>query len=609
MLETLNDVLLDLPMVAVQCPPGTLPGQICYVEERFPFGQYRFSVMLKNWVGAYAMANISLTKTRFEVPSLVIGGERVVEVPRHQELIVSADAKPSACGSTSDAPLTFTWSMTPSPFAENVEYPRGRTLIVAPHVLTIGMVYTVTVSVAQGSNPRGNVRPTHSVQVKVIPSKPVPIIATGDRLVSLFDKTANFTLDASASFSPDFGLKIRGSATILWTCGQNLEVGGIDLGYSLFPCRLIAADSHEPGFDRKHVMKLSAAKIYEHLRSFTTENDDFVTFTEGCDNVGSIPQQYPLRCDPTALYQFTAHVCDISNGKNYNCSGLGSNTSASASVVWSTTPLPAVNVGILPLDQTRILRVMQLNLVGVIPPDRLKRQPRYAWTQIQPVGFNVLKSSNILVFSTYLRNLVLKSGVLQGSDPYTFRLYATYDQTADLTKPLSCTTCGWAQITVYQNLPPSSGTLSVIPKRGVALETKFRLTATQWVDPPLPQDDYPLTYTFGYYDENSDPKYLKVNSPQSTNTMVLPYGTQAFSPDEECSKNVSAPEYSPNCGYLRLLLEVSDSLGASGTLGEQVLYFCVCAYVWCLRCLMMCALQAHARPTGIVLLCVSVPVA
>ena len=569
-LSKVKDVLLDMPMPFIQCPPGSPPGQVCYMEDRFPFGSYTLNVVLTNWVGAYASAEIKLNKTRYDVPSLVVGGERTLNLPRHQELIIMADARPSMCGPASDTPLFFTWSLSPDPNGGPIQLPRGRTLLLPPHTLTIGVVYTVTISVAQGTQPQGGVRPSLSVNVNVIPSKPVAVISGGDRLVSLYDKNAFFTLDASRSFSPDYGIKIRGSVTVLWSCAQNKKINGMDLGYALFPCSTIAAEADVRGFDRRLTFNISARKLYRHAQTFTGAFDGYATFTEGCDEAAQIPQEVPMRCDPTALYQFTVHVCDIAHGTGYNCSSLGSSSSSSASVIWSTTPVKSVPVGIAPLDESRFLRVRQLNLVGVMARGDGRQQARYSWTQIEPVGFNIMHSGNLLVQSTFLRNLVLKPGVLQGSDPYTFRLFATYNEAEDMTNPLTCTSCGWAQITVYQNLPPSSGTLTVIPTEGIALDTPFRLTATQWVDPPLPQDDYPLTYTFGYYDDQGDAKYLKVNSLQSTNTMVLPQGTQRSSPTDSCTTNKTAPTYSAYCSYLRLMLDVSDSLGAAASLGEQV---------------------------------------
>lgn len=54
--------------------------------------------------------------------------------------------------------------------------------------------------------------------------------------------------------------------------------------------------------------------------------------------------------------------------------------------------------------------------------------------------------------------------------------------------------------------------------------TRFLITAQQWVDPPIPVDDYPLTYTMAYVDSAGLSKYLTVASARSSLTSLLPTG-------------------------------------------------------------------------------------
>ena len=59
-----------------------------------------------------------------------------------------------------------------------------------------------------------------------------------------------------------------------------------------------------------------------------------------------------------------------------------------------------------------------------------------------------------------------------------------------------------------QNLAPTSGTLTILPDQGHVLQTVFQLSAEQWVDPKLPEEDYPLSFSFGYIDFSGFSKLL-----------------------------------------------------------------------------------------------------
>ncbi|KAG7379835.1 hypothetical protein PHYPSEUDO_008082 [Phytophthora pseudosyringae] len=79
--------------------------------------------------------------------------------------------------------------------------------------------------------------------------------------------------------------------------------------------------------------------------------------------------------------------------------------------------------------------------------------------------------------------MLLNEGKLTPGVSYKFQLNAT-DSSGQM---------GSATITVMVNSPPSSGTLSATPSLGYALEDKFSVLASNWVD-----EDLPLKYTFKY---------------------------------------------------------------------------------------------------------------
>ena len=117
--------------------------------------------------------------------------------------------------------------------------------------------------------------------------------------------------------------------------------------------------------------------------------------------------------------------------------------------------------------------------------------------QVEDGAARVLSPGNLLTSLTG-RNLVIQRGVLVDSGHFTFRLYASSDA-SELANLDTCVYCGFAEVTIMRNLPPASGRLVASPERGYAQDTLFTLSAESWVDPPIPQDDYPLTYSFGYY--------------------------------------------------------------------------------------------------------------
>ncbi len=108
------------------------------------------------------------------------------------------------------------------------------------------------------------------------------------------------------------------------------------------------------------------------------------------------------------------------------------------------------------------------------------------------------------------------------------------------------------QVSLSQNLAPTSGRVSILPDRGNALDTVFQLSAEQWVDPKVPVEDYPLSYTFGYFDMSGFPKLFSSTSLLPSFRTMLPPGTDAV--------NCKAVE--TRCRRLRLYLAVSDALFA-----------------------------------------------
>ena len=102
--------------------------------------------------------------------------------------------------------------------------------------------------------------------------------------------------------------------------------------------------------------------------------------------------------------------------------------------------------------------------------------------------------------------LLLPANSLQTSTQYTFTLKSSLQA-----YPLDQ---GIGSISLITNSPPNPGHLVVKPSSGIALNTIFKLQATQWED-----SDIPLMYQFGFKSQaNKDIFLTGLNSVQSIST-------------------------------------------------------------------------------------------
>ena len=136
----------------------------------------------------------------------------------------------------------------------------------------------------------------------------------------------------------------------------------------------------------------------------------------------------------------------------------------------------------------------------------------YAYINISETGVLITPSEITRIkkgFSPF--DVVLNRDVLAGGATYMFILKAE-----------SSEGLGYAEIILVTNAPPSTGILEVDVLNGTALATSFTFSALQgWEDDA---DDYPLTYSFGYYISNTKKHYLGVPSESSLLTTYLPRG-------------------------------------------------------------------------------------
>ena len=524
-----------------RCSPGS--QQLCADPRYFPAGRYVLDLQLTNWIGGTGNVSVELTKLPGAAPRVEIRGERVRTVYAARETALAAAATRSSCAGSSRDALQFRWTVGP-PLrgrAAGEVLSRGLELLVPKHALRIGQEHTAYFTAAQGG-----VEATASVRLRAVATPPVAKIAGGNHRVSLPESLApgarHYLLDASASSLPD---RRDGRLAFRWDCARFVKVGDDDVGVRPFPCAQVSDDPPSGA-----TMRVDAARLLQQTLAFAPLLVDKHTWTSGC------PPESALRCDPSAKFFFSVSVCDADAAGPAPCAA-GAPGAGAATVEWSTAPLEAPEVWIAPLDAERVsASMLAVKLEGRAGPG----SPALRWVQVEDGTPRVLDARNRLTESLAGPNLVFRPGVLVDAGAYTFRLYAAHDAAA-LDASDACTRCGFAEVTVRRNLAPSGGRLTVAPARGFAQDTIFTLSADQWVDPPLPRDDYPLSYSFGYKRPDGSVMYLAVGAPSAQLHTLLPTGDRA--------RACALPAES-ECHPLELHVEVADALDAVGTLPAPV---------------------------------------
>ncbi|KAE9036713.1 hypothetical protein PR001_g8697, partial [Phytophthora rubi] len=170
--------------------------------------------------------------------------------------------------------------------------------------------------------------------------------------------------------------------------------------------------------------------------------------------------------NPNTVYKFAATVAKDSR-------------SSTASVFITITPGSPPQVSIDPLTTAKV----NINDRVVLKGKATSKLP-ITKTEWSIAGASTAAMSAIFAIPPVNRTTMLLNGEkLTPGVSYKFQLNAT-DSSGQM---------GSATIAVVANSPPSSGSLSVTPSLGYALEDKFSLLASDWVD-----EDLPLKYTFKY---------------------------------------------------------------------------------------------------------------
>ena len=263
--------------------------------------------------------------------------------------------------------------------------------------------------------------------------------------------------------------------------------------------------------------------------------------------------------DTSAVYNISLFVTDCSNG-----------LTAEASTVLTVTRriTPVDQFSLTPLDaKYNVDKKISVNcrLRGTAG---LEHDTYYTYWEVSPSLDNSILEAALLapvaqrhqVGLVSYSQLILRPYSLRAGATYLFRLRASFESFTFDRSPSNNSTSvaasqdsvfieSFVQFTISTNKPPQAGVILVDPKHGVALNTSFFLSAAAWVDHP---EDYPLTYSFAYYVENSNQLYpVKARNTISNIRSTLGQGLY--------------DRYVVMC-----VVYVTDSLGATANATQQV---------------------------------------
>ncbi|KAL4094191.1 hypothetical protein PRIC1_009854 [Phytophthora ramorum] len=169
--------------------------------------------------------------------------------------------------------------------------------------------------------------------------------------------------------------------------------------------------------------------------------------------------------NPNAVYKFVVTVSKDSR-------------SSTTSVFITVTPGSPPQVSIEPLSTAKVNANDRVVLKG-----KATSKLPITKTDWSIVGATDATMKTIFAVQRDRLTMLLSEGKLTAGVSYMLQLNAT-DSSGQM---------GSATINVVANSPPSSGTLTVTPSLGYALEDTFSVLASNWVD-----EDLPLKYTFKY---------------------------------------------------------------------------------------------------------------
>ncbi|GMH77013.1 hypothetical protein TrLO_g5950 [Triparma laevis f. longispina] len=444
--------------------------------------EYTFRLQATNFFGTKSNAYHSVIKTSLPAPVAKFQGTGIFEIAKGDDVDLMMDASiPVMCpGVSIDLSATkmgFVFEETSGNLAAlgltvaDLATRNIKKLSIEGGTLTPNTNYVFEGTAYLLSNEL--VKSKASVEVKVGRQPLVSVIAGGDRLAGT---DQSFELDASGSKDPD-ELLTSDEIYYTWTCST-----------------WDAEDSYNPDTETyvgAYVENTCSGGIESYM-SKGVQGGHGVTFPQGSLVAG--------------LFRFTAYVSDSSG----DSSGAGG-PSASVHVEVKSGEPPIV--AIAALDQAKYNanegEYMEIIAVAEAKGEIVSRE----WQMLEGDG----DVSDIFYSPLDRGSMIVSLGHLTSGSTYVFK-YTVYDnQGAD--------SFGSSSVTVFTNLPPSSGMFEITPNTGVVMQDEFKFVADIWQD-----DDLPLSYAFKYIigKDNAGAQEVAMGdwSPTTSKESLLPLGDE-----------------------------------------------------------------------------------
>ncbi|RLN56019.1 hypothetical protein BBJ28_00009672 [Nothophytophthora sp. Chile5] len=453
-----------------------------------PGGTYSFMLSVRNFFGKTANSSmLVVTKSGLALPSVSIKGGGLQTVYRANELVVSATATIPSCSSNTSTDTAATAS-TDMTFTW----------------LQVAGDLTTTQFKSTSPNPR---------MLKLAPR----------------------TLTVGVNYVFRLLVAMTNHSNVNNTADVQISVARTDL------TALVAGGSRSQGVEQD--LALDA--------SLSIDPDDLVNavplqYSWTCNTLNTTTQIYDIPCltamgnvlalaanatpivtantvNPNKIYKFTVSVAKDSR-------------LSTASVLIGMTPGAPPAVSIDPLATAKVNVNDRILLKGKVASKLPVQKTEWAI-----VGATDADMDAIFAVSRLSRlTMLLREGSLTPGVSYNLQLTVT-DSSGQ---------SGSASIVVTANSPPSSGSLSVTPLVGYALEDQFTVLPSGWVD-----EDLPLKYTF---------KYIKGAADSGGNEVALGSAT----PDPLLVSKLGVGGGSNNT--VTLVVYVQDALGAETRVAQEV---------------------------------------
>eukprot|EP01034_Spumella_vulgaris_P047558 gene47558-biopygen38364 len=409
---------------------------------------YTITLILTNFLGQQQSTVASFTVIgNKNLPTLNIVGSNFITVNPSQTVLVYSNADVSSCSESQN--IQYSWVIfkaggVPSGITSSSNDPK--TLILSAHTLSAGTIYqaqvTALVKVGETDN-----KATALVSIQVANGPVVAAVKGGYNRAVFITANSPLTLDASSStdsnFSPNAvsqGLSFQWSCTITST-----ENYGQDCSTAVFGLK--SATASTMSFDGSTVTYGVTYSIAVKVTASDGRTDSKVVVVRNLA-VASVPTTDTTTSPPT--YTGTSTYVSSSYGK-FNAD-----------------------------NQVTVFGYVKADYAVTAQWTASIGGTDAAFSSFTPqlTNFTATEASSKISFP-----LAIPGSTFVTGSQVTFRIGANM-QGVSTTSLYS-----YSEITLAVNAPPSGGTITSSPMKGVPLMTTFALLTTGWSDDP---SDYPL---------------------------------------------------------------------------------------------------------------------